>query len=540
MKKKPISFLMLFCFLMSLCICRLDANASETLKKVSFTTKSQIVDDLYSDVTVNADLGFTNDLYGDTNKYNVTVTITPVYNSVWVRSDSGKANLATEPLLLNLINEKTDIYCVSVSNVSEIKPVYNSKGLVNSFSQTLSSVTSYDLKYFSFRFEPPDAYGIESIFAEYGEDLTINSVQYSVKFKVTASISLKSGSSPSVKLNKKSVSGYVNNIYYLTEIVANQQGSYKIVKAKSSNSSVASVSSSTGKITLKKPGTCTITVTNGYGRSASFKVKVKSSTISRQRSSVSCNLGTEMNLEAKGAVLLFGTPKYTVKSSNSSVVSVRKSGNQPIIRGKKTGSAVLTFTCGTKKFSIRVKVSKAKIVLASSVTLEKGDSRTLSANESSDGIYIKKVTSINGLLSVKISSDARSVTLKANKSFSGTSASDKVVVTFSNGTKKTIKVKITKPKTTKKFSLKDVKIKLKRSYWNDYDFKACLEYTITNNSSKDLTKLKVFYSGAVNEDVSGYININYSIPRGTSKTFTTRFGFADYIEGVTLKLVSAS
>ena len=350
------------------------------------------------------------------------------------------ANLATEPEMLNLINAKTRIICIY--NFDSLKPVYNNNGLVSSFSQTFSSVTAYDLNNFSFMVTLPDEYGISSIFADYGEDLTVDNVQYSVQFQVTASVSLESGASPSVQLSKTSVSGYVNYIYYLTEIVANQQGNYKIVNATSSDSSVASVSPSIGKITLNNPGTCTITVTNAYGKSASFEVTVNSSAISRQRSSISCKLGTEMNLAAKGAILIFGTPKYTVKSSNSSVVSVRKSGNQPIIRGKKSGSAVLTFTCGKKKFSIRVKVSKARIVLASSATLKKGDSRTLSANESSDGIYIKKATSINGLLSVKISSNARSVTLTANKSFSGTSASDKVVVTFNNGTKKTIKVKM--------------------------------------------------------------------------------------------------
>ena len=97
---------------------------------------------------------------------------------------------------------------------------------------------------------------------------------------------------------------------------------------------------------------------------------------------------------------------------------------------------------------------------------------------------IKKATSSNGLLSLNLSSNARALTLTANKSFSGTSASDKVVVTFSNGKKKTIKVKLTQPKTKKKFSLDDVKITLKRSYWNGS--KSCLKYTITNNSSKNL------------------------------------------------------
>lgn len=539
MKKKPLSFLflMFFCTLMFFSLGRLDVSASETLKKVSFTTRTYNVGE-YNDVTFNADLGLNYDLSGDNNKYKVAVTITPVYNSVWISSGSERENLATEPLMLNLLNEKAEV--IYFSNYEYLKPVYNNEGLVTSFSQTFSSVKAYQLNNLEFMVSLPGSSDIQSIFAKYGEYLPIDSVQYSVQFKVTASVSLESGSSLSVKLNKTSVSGYVNNIFYLTGIVDNQQGNYKIVKVKSSNSTVASISSSTGKITLKKPGTCTITVTNAYGKSASFKVTVKSSTISRQRSSVSCSLGTEMNLEAKGAVLLFGTPQYTVTSSNSSVVSVRKSGNQPIICGKKTGSAVLTFTCGNKKFSIRVNVSKANIVLASSVTLQKGDSRTLSANESSDSIYIKKATSINGLLSLKLSSNARSLTLTANKSFSGTSASDKVAVTFNNGTKRTITVKITQ---AKKFSLSDVKIKLKRSYWKDDKTtlgKACLEYTITNNSSKNLTKLKIFYRGTLNEEVSGYITINTSIPRGTSKTFTTSFSFFDRLDNVKLKVVSAS
>ena len=133
---------------------------------------------------------------------------------------------------------------------------------------------------------------------------------------------------------------------------------------------------------------------------------------------------------------------------------------------------------------------------------------------------------------MKISSNGRSVKLYANKSFSGTYASDKVVVTFNNGTKKTIKVKIIKT-----FSLKDVKIKLKRSYWDGS--KACLQYTITNNSSKNLTKLKIYYSGVLNEEVSGYIKLNSSIPRGKSKTFTTKLDYFDFLDEAKVKVVSA-
>ena len=103
-------------------------------------------------------------------------------------------------------------------------------------------------------------------------------------------------------------------------------------------------------------------------------------------------------------------------------------------------------------------------------------------------------------------------------------------MTFNNGTKKTVTVKINKTRRTKPFSLKDIKIKLIRSYWNGS--KACIEYSITNNSSKNLNKIRIFYSGTISETVSGYTTINSSIPKGTTKTFITRVGAYDYLEGV--------
>ena len=538
MKKKLLSFLTFFCILMFLSICRLDASASEVVKKVSYTTQTYYGYE-ESDPIFSTSLKFANNLTGDTNKYKIAVTITPIYDKVKIGyfnwDDEYKTVTVTDSQKLKQINGKLNI--IYFNKYEDLNRVYDNNGLVTCFSKTISSVNASDLDNVKFMVEFPYSEDIEGIFLAQNDVEEIIDLEYSVKFQVNATVYLESGSF-NVKLNKSNVSGYVNYIYYLTDIVANQKGNYKIVKATSSDSSVASINASTGRITLKKTGKCTITVTNAYGRSASFTVTVNPSTISRLSSSISCVLKTEMNLASQGGVLIFGTPKYTVKSSKSSIVSVRKSGTDPIIRGKKIGSAVLNFTCGSKKFSIRVKVIKGKIVLASSVSLTKGNSRTLSANESTDGLYIKKVTSLNGLLSVKISSNARSLTMTANKSFSGTSASDKVVVTFNNGAKKTITVKITKPKTTKKFSLSDVKIKLNRSYWDGS--KSCLKYTITNKSSKNLTKVKIYYVGTLNDEVDGYITLKTSIPRGKSKTFTSKFGWFDKLDDVKMKVVSAS
>lgn len=52
--------------------------------------------------------------------------------------------------------------------------------------------------------------------------------------------------------------------------------------------------------------------------------------------------------------------------------------------------------------------------------------------------------------------------------------------------------------------------------------------------------MRIFYSGTISETVSGYATINSSIPKGTTKTFITRVSAYDYLEGVTLKVTSAS
>ncbi len=145
-----------------------------------------------------------------------------------------------------------------------------------------------------------------------------------------------------------------------------------------------------------------------------------------------------MDLDSSGIVGILGTPRYTVKSSNSGIVSVRKSLNHPVIYAKKPGYARLTFICGKKKFSVLVRSTRASVVFSSSVTLTEGTSRSLSAAGRSSGIYIKKAVSLNDLLSLKLSANSKTLTLTANKSFSGKTATEKVLVTFNNGTKKTV------------------------------------------------------------------------------------------------------
>ena len=513
----------------------LPGRADSLIKSKEFTTRTFYADGDDDEVEFTENFGFAGDSYLNSGRFRMDITLTPVYNSIWISSDGERANLATEPAIVNLINSRLNAR-IDTATGGEFQSDYGSDGMIRSFRYSRSDLLSEDLTYANFTVTLPDEYAIESLFYQYGEDLEIDDVQYSVKFNVKVSIY---GNAPGIKLKKKVLYGYINDIWYFIDVAELKGGNEKIVKATSSNPSVAVVSASTQRIRLKKVGTSKITLTNGYGRSATFTVKVQSSSIKRRVSSVSCILGTEMDLDNNGIVGILGTPRYTVKSSDSSIVSVRKSLNHPIIRGKKTGSARISFTCGKKKFSVLVRVKKASVVFSNSITLTEGSSRSLSAAGSSSGIYIKKAVSLNGLLSLKLSANSKTLTLTANKSFSGSTATEKVLVTFNNGTKKTVTVKITrKPTPTKPFSLKDIKIKLIRSYWNGS--KACIEYSVTNNSSKNLNKVRIFYSGTISETVSGYATINSSIPKGTTKTFITRVSAYDYLEGVTLKVTSAS
>ena len=205
----------------------MEASASETLKKVSYTTRTYNVDE-WGDVTITQNLSFTDNWAEDTNKYNVAVTITPVYNSVslsFLNSDDEFDNVTvTDSQMLKRLNKKTSI--IYFNKYESLSPVYGNDGLVSSFSKNISSVTAANLNELNFNVKLPDSDDIKSNFTELSNVNTIYSVQYSVKFQVTASVSLASGKSLNVKLNKTSISGYVNYIDYLSGIVADQQGNF--------------------------------------------------------------------------------------------------------------------------------------------------------------------------------------------------------------------------------------------------------------------------------------------------------------------------
>jgi hypothetical protein len=134
-----------------------------------------------------------------------------------------------------------------------------------------------------------------------------------------------------------------------------------VEKWSTSNKKIATVDKN-GKITAKKAGTATITVTMKSGAKASCKVKVqktavKLSKIAVNKSSVTLKLsgGTKTFSIVTTKTPVTATDKVTYKTSNKKVATVSSSGK---ITAKKAGNATITVKCGKKTKTVKVTVKK--------------------------------------------------------------------------------------------------------------------------------------------------------------------------------------
>ena len=134
----------------------------------------------------------------------------------------------------------------------------------------------------------------------------------------------------------------------------------KLKKVKTSNSKVAVISSKTGKITAKKAGKATITVTYTNGKQQIFNVKVQNKTVKTTALSVKKK---NIILQKKGKTFqlkvnvfpVTSQQKVTYKSSNKKVATVSAKGK---ITARKKGNATITIKSGSKKITCKVTVRK--------------------------------------------------------------------------------------------------------------------------------------------------------------------------------------
>ena len=173
---------------------------------------------------------------------------------------------------------------------------------------------------------------------------------------------------PSMTLGKKSITldaGKTSTLSVKTE------NTTETPSFKSSNTKVATVNKTTGKITAKAEGTTTITVTCG-SLTETCKVTVKPVVkVSSSKLTVYKGVSTTLKATVKGS-----SKAPTFKSSNTKVLTVNKTTGK--ITPKAAGKTTITVTCGSAKTTCTVTVKNP----------------TLTLTKSSASISVKKTTTI--------------------------------------------------------------------------------------------------------------------------------------------------
>ena len=209
---------------------------------------------------------------------------------------------------------------------------------------------------------------------------------------VTKKISVKD-----IELNKTSKTVYKGNTYQLVAEITPVNASNKKVIWKSSNTSVATVSSS-GKVTAKKNGTANIIATTDDGKlavSCKITVKTKVTGVSLP-STAKAYIGKTTKLTATVKPSSASNKDVTWTSSNKSIATVSSKG---VVKGKKAGTVTITVTTKDGSFKDTCKVTVSKYVKVkdvdlnvSSKKLNVGEKYTLKATVSPSNASNKSVT----------------------------------------------------------------------------------------------------------------------------------------------------
>ena len=205
----------------------------------------------------------------------------------------------------------------------------------------------------------------------------------------------------------------------------------------SSDSAIAKVDKTTGKITAVKAGKATVTVTTDNKLKKSITVTVKAAPVSVSLNKTSLTIGKGETFTLTAAPNS-GTASYkkTWSSSDSKVAAVDASGK---ITAKAAGTATITvktFNGKTKTCKVTVKAAPSAVSLSkTSLTLGKGETFTLKAalNSSSAASYKKTWSSSDSKVAAvdasgKITAKAAGSAAITVKTFNGKTKTCKVTV----------------------------------------------------------------------------------------------------------------
>ena len=247
--------------------------------------------------------------------------------------------------------------------------------------------------------------------------ITATTVDGNKTASCTVTVKAKIISVTGVSLDKTSLNMEVGDTQILTPTVTPSKATDKSVTWTSSNTSVASVSSS-GVVTAKASGSATITVTtNDGGKKAtcSVTVIVPVTGISLNQTSLSMEVGETKTLTATVTPSNATDKTVTWSSSNTSVATVSSAG---VVTAKAAGSATITVATaeGSKKAtcSVTVTVPVTGVSLnKTSLTMGVGDTETLSATVTPSNAVDKTVTWSSSNTSVATVSSSGVITAKS-------------------------------------------------------------------------------------------------------------------------------
>lgn len=161
-----------------------------------------------------------------------------------------------------------------------------------------------------------------------------------------------------IALNKTSLTLGVGEKYSLKSSLPSGEAAYRIVYT-SYDSKVASVTSTEGLVTAKKPGTATVTAMTYNGKKVSCKITVKKAPtkIFLNKTSLTLGIGEKYDLNSS---LPSGEGAYSIvyTSADSSIAPVAKAGG--LVTAKRLGTTTVTATSyNGRKVSCKITVKKA-------------------------------------------------------------------------------------------------------------------------------------------------------------------------------------
>ncbi|MGN1418330.1 MAG: Ig-like domain-containing protein [Acutalibacteraceae bacterium] len=355
--------------------------------------------------------------------YQLTAKVLPTnatYQTVSWKSENSKiATVSSTGLVTGVSKGTTYIVCKSTDNTTvsariKINVIIKATGMKVSSSST--SVYKDATKTLSAVFTPTGAVSKEVTWKSLDKSIaTVNSkgvvkgikegkttivcTTVDGKFTAQCTVTVKPVTKTTkVTLNTTSKSVKAGSSFTLKATVSPSNATYKTVTWKSSNTSIAKVSSK-GVVTGVKAGTATITcTTTDTGKKATCKVTVKNVTpqsVKLNATSASIKIGSSKALKATVSPAQAANKSVKWTSSNTKVATVSSSG---VVKAVGVGKATITCTTvsGGKKATckitvIPIKASSVKLN-RTSLTLDYGKTYTLKATVSPSNTTNKKVS----------------------------------------------------------------------------------------------------------------------------------------------------